>query len=451
MHHLRLAFRTWLGKLPLRSIFPSTMGLARNQARPGSSLALGGLGLAVVFSGGALRAESPAGKGVARVDFEVQLDTVSSGFDKQSCWVHPRAGVIPGPTPTVLLTLQKAAIVGSDIFGPLNEMRTEDLGKTWSPPLQHSVTLGARQEPDGVTVVPSDFWPKWHAKSGKLLGIGHNVRYQNNKVMPSRQRETVYSLYDSSSRSWSPWSTLAMPDAKHFHGAGAGCVQRLDLADGDILLPIYFTPQGEKMSRVIVVRCAFDGQRLTVRELGNELRLDSDRGLGEPSLTVFQGRYYLTIRHDRGAYVSTSFDGLHYDAPRPWLWDDGTDLGSYNTQAHWVTHDLGLFLVYTRRGANNDHIPRHRAPLFIGQVDPERLCVIRATERELMPQRGAKLGNFGVTEINEHETWVTDAEWMQTNGPNYADYTECMKYGSDNAVFAARIQWAIPNRSWSQR
>jgi hypothetical protein len=349
------------------------------------------------------------------------------------------------------LTLQKAAIVGSDIFGPLNEMRTEDLGKTWSPPLQHTYTLGMRQEADGVTVVPSDFWPKWHAKSGKLLGIGHNVRYQNNKVMPQRQRETVYAIYDPNSRQWSPWSTLRMPDPERFHGAGAGCVQRLDLADGGILLPIYFTPRGEKMSRVIVVRCAFDGQLLRVRELGNELRLDTDRGLGEPSLTVFQGRYYLTMRHDRGAYVSTSLDGLHYDAPRPWLWDDGTELGSYNTQAHWVTHDLGLFLVYTRRGANNDHIPRHRAPLFIGQVDPERQCVLRASERELMPQRGAKLGNFGVTEINEHETWVTDAEWMQTNGPNYADYTECMKYGSDNAVFAARIQWATPNRSWSQR
>ena len=33
-----------------------------------------------------------------------------------------------------------------------------------------------------------------------------------------------------------------------------------------------------------------------------------------------------------------------------------------------------------------------------------------------MPQRGAKLGNFGVTEVNENETWVTDAEWMQTTG-----------------------------------
>ncbi|MBK8092522.1 MAG: hypothetical protein IPK32_11225 [Verrucomicrobiaceae bacterium] len=24
--------------------------------------------------------------------FTIQLDTVSTGFDKKSCWVHPRAG-----------------------------------------------------------------------------------------------------------------------------------------------------------------------------------------------------------------------------------------------------------------------------------------------------------------------------------------------------------------------
>ena len=68
-----------------------------------------------------------------------------------------------------------------------------------------------------------------------------------------------------------------------------------------------------------------------------------------------------------------------------------------------------------------------------------------------MPQRGAKLGNFGVTEVNENETWVTDAEWMQTTGPNYADFTQCTKFGSDNAVFAARIQWKKPNTSWNKR
>jgi hypothetical protein len=236
-----------------------------------------------------------------------------------------------------------------------------------------------------------------------------------------------------------------------FFNAGAGCVQRVDLPDGDILLPIYFTPQGGSVYRTVVLRCGFDGRKLTVKSLGNELALPIDRGLYEPSLTRFQGRYYLTLRNDRRAYVSTSADGLHFDEPRAWAWDDGTDLGSYNTQAHWVTHDDALFLCYTRRGANNDHIPRHRAPLFIGRVDPEKLHVIRASERELMPQRGAKLGNFGVTEVNENETWVTDAEWMQTNPPNPADFAQCMKYGSDNAVFAARIQWKKPNTSWKTR
>ncbi len=397
-----------------------------------------------------LYAETPRIPSASKVDFDIQLDTISSGFDKKSCWVHPRAGAIPGPTPIVVLTMQKAAIVGSDIFGPISEMRSDDFGKSWSGPIEHSSTLGLREEPDQITIAASDFWPKWHAKSGKLLGIGHNVRYQNNKVMPQRKRETVFSIYDPEHRTWTAWEPLTMPDPDRFYGAGAGCVQRLDLPDGDILLPIYFAPKGEKLTCVTVLRCGFDGQRLSVKEIGNELRLDTDRGMGEPSLTRFKGRYYITMRHDKAAYVSTSDDGLHFDEPRPWLWEDGTELGSYNTQAHWVTHDDALFLVYTRRGANNDHIPRNRAPLFIGQVDHETLRVIRATERELMPQRGAKLGNFGVTEVNENETWVTDAEWMQTNGPNYADFEACMKYGSDNAVFAARIQWKTPNKSWDQ-
>ncbi|MEQ2007730.1 MAG: sialidase family protein [Limisphaerales bacterium] len=383
--------------------------------------------------------------------FDIKLDTISTGFDKKSCWVHPRTGAIPGAVPKIVLTMNKAAIVGSDIFGPLNEMRSDDLGKTWSGPVEHARTLGPREEPGRVKVTPSDFWPKWHAKSGKLLGIGHDVRYQDNKVMRVRARETVFSIYDPAQRTWTDWETLAMPDTNRFHNAGAGCVQRVDLPDGDILLPVYFTPKGETTSRVAVLRCGFDGRRLSVKQIGNELRVDEDRGLHEPSLTRFKGRYYLTIRHDQRAYVTTSNDGLHFGTLKSWTWDDGTDLGSYNTQAHWVTHDDGLFLCYTRRGAMNDHIPRHRAPLFIGQVDPGKLHVIRATERVLMPQRGAKLGNFGVTEVNENETWVTDAEWMQTTGPNYADFTQCTKYGSDNAVFAARIQWRKPSTTWNQR
>ena len=119
-----------------------------------------------------------------------------------------------------------------------------------------------------------------------------------------------------------------------------------------------------------VVRCSFDGDVLTYREHGDVLALNIARGLYEPSLVQHGGRYFLTIRNDLKGYVTESGDGLHYRPVKPWMFDDGEDLGSYNTQQHWLTHGDGLFLVYTRRGANNDHIMRHRAPLFIAQVDP---------------------------------------------------------------------------------
>ena len=386
-----------------------------------------------------------------RVGFTIRLDTICSGFDKNTCWVHPRAGIIPGEPPSVVLTMQKLLLTGSDLFSPLSDLRTDDLGKTWSAPQEHPATLGQRDEAGGVIVGACDFWSKWHAQSGKLLGIGHTVRYRNNRVMADRKRETCYSVYDPQTRVWTPWDVLEMPAAPKFYNAGAGCVQRVDLPNGQILLPIYFHAQGAKFSQVTVLRCAFDGRRLTMLEQGNELAVESGRGLGEPSLTRFRGRYYLTLRNDKAGYVSTSDDGLHFSPPRKWLWDDGTDLGNYNTQQHWVAHDDGLFLAYTRRGANNDHVFRHRAPLFIGQVDPERLCIVRATERVLVPERGARLGNFGVTEVSAGETWVTVAEWMQTNPPNPYDYTVPMKYGANNAVFTARVRWEKPNRGWNQR
>lgn len=383
--------------------------------------------------------------------FDIQLDTISSGFDKKTCWVHPRAGAIPGSPPKVVLTMQKLLLTGSDVFYALNEMRSDDLGKTWLGPTEHTDTLGRREEGNGVTVAACDFWPKWHTKSGKLLGIGHTVRYQNNHVMKVRRRETAWSIYNPDKRSWTTWDILEMPDDDRFFNAGAGCVQRVDLPNGDILLPIYYKGEADKFYKVTVLKCKFDGERLRYAERGNDLEINTDRGPGEPSLTEFKGRFYLTLRHDKAAYVSTSDDGLHFSEPKMWTWEDGSELGSYNTQAHWVRHDDALFLVYTRRGANNDHIMRHRAPLFIGQVDTAKLCIIRSTERVLVPERGARLGNFGVTEINENETWVTVAEWMQTTPPDPFDFTKCMKHGSDNAVFAARIQWKSPNNGWNKR
>lgn len=385
----------------------------------------------------------------AEPGYRIQLETISRGYDGRTCWVHPRAGTIPGENPIVVLTMQKLLLSGSDVFFALNEMRTDDLGKTWTGPTEHADTLGRRNEPGGVIVATCDFTPKWHAKTGKLLGTGQTVRYRDDRVIENRDRETSYSVYDSAARSWTPWATLAMPDRMKFQSAGAGSVQRLDLPGGDILLPVYFKNKEQKTYRTAVVRCAFDGSGLTYREHGSELTLDEGRGLYEPSLTRFGDRFYLTLRNDSAGYVAVSADGLHFEAPQKWLWDDGTDLGNYNTQQHWVTHSGGLFLVYTRKGADNDHVFRHRAPLFIAQVDPQKLRVIRSTERVLVPERGARLGNFAVNEVNERETWVTVAQWMQTWGPSVVIPPD-NKYGADNSVYVARILWDQPNESWNQ-
>ncbi|HYF35757.1 MAG TPA: exo-alpha-sialidase, partial [Prosthecobacter sp.] len=227
--------------------------------------------------------------------------------------------------------------------------------------------------------------------------------------------------------------------------AGAGCVQRFDLENGDILLPIYFKAKEDRYYSVTVLRCTFDGKTLHFQEQGNELKLESGRGVYEPSLTRFRGRFYLTLRNDTAAYVATSDDGLHFGAIKAWQFNDGSELGNYNTQQHWVTHSEALYLVYNRKGLNNDHVFRHRAPLLMARVDTEKLQVERATENILVPERGARLGNFAITEVSPNETWVTVAEWMQKNSPHIIIPPD-NPFGADNSIYAARILWDKPIR-----
>lgn len=391
-----------------------------------------------------LKRESP--------DFRVQLTTATKGYDGKTCWVHARAGAIPvgAPgndldNPLVVMTIQKLLLSGSDIFYALNSMRTDDLGKIWQGPIEQN-NLSRHHLPDGGEVVVSDFWPQWHAASKTLLGIGHTVRYYNNRIVKEKNiRVTSYATYDPNKNLWSAWKSLELPDGPEFVSSGAGSVQRYDLPNGDILLPIYYKRPERKYSDVMVLRCRFDGKTLKYLEHGNELSIDDGRGFAEPSITKFGDWFYLTLRNDNAAYVTRSKDGLHFPEPQKWTFEDGKDLGSYNTQAHWVTHSDGLYLVYTRRGANNDHIIRHRAPLIMGRVNPDKMAIIRDSERILVPERGARLGNFGVVDVNEDETWVIVTEWMQRFGPDYVMPVN-NKYGSDNSVYVSKILWKKPNR-----
>jgi hypothetical protein len=389
-------------------------------------------------------------------NYDIQLDIPLRGYDGKTSWVHPRAGLVPGKSgepPTIVMTLMKARMDRSDVFSPCWDLRTEDMGKTWSAPVQRTEAFARRAEGDGVEVGACDFTPQWHQASGKLLNTGHTVKYRDDLLIAERSRQTAYSVYDAESKSWSTWKTIAMPDEPRFYNCGAGCTQRVDLDDGSILLPFYFRNKESKDYRSAVMKCLFDGSELRSASIGDELTIPGGRGLYEPSLTRFRGEYYLTLRNDSAGYVATSDDGMHFSKPVRWNWDDGTDLGTYNTQQHWVTHSNGLFLVYTRKGANNDHVFRHRAPLFMAAVDTEKLCVIRASEREILPNNGARYGNFGIVNVSERETWITEAEWMQVpkipNSPQRGGSIAMPidnPWGADAKVYVARIQWKEPNR-----
>ena len=406
---------------------------------------IGGITLYGIPALGSLMPGADGSAGVKPVDFELSLDVPTKLFDGKNCWATPRAGIIPNPAdrnnPQVIMAMYKLDLTGNDIFTGVYCLGVDAPNKPWSEPAKNIPLDFRMQEIDGQQLHAgiASLWPGWHKASGKLLGIGSTVQYDANwKPGKVKYRRTCFAVYDAAKKDWKPWQTLEIPGVEDLLRSSAEGTQRYDEKDGTILIPVGYKPE-KGNSGVCVIRCKFDGETLTYVEHGNFTRLDDEtRGFSEPSVTKFKGKYYLTIRHDKTSFITTSKDGLNYEPIINWKFDDGGDLGTYNTQQHWVTHSDGLFLVYTRKGADNDNVYRNRAPLFMAQVDPDKLCVIRSTERILMPNKGARYGNFGITEISPNETWVTESEWMQPKG--------CEKYGSDGKVLAARIRWKKPNK-----
>ena len=311
--------------------------------------------------------------------------------------------------------------IGTHAYGDIYFIRTNGYLENWGRPQIIPSLKKKRVEGDFIRVF-GDITPDWHEKTKTVLCTGKSffsfpedtINIDGNKRIDiETMQEVAYAIYKPSTDDWSELKSLALPkkldNGDRFECVNSGCCQRFDLPDGNILLPVRYLKDKKYISTVIL--CSFDGIELTYIKHGSTFTIPEGRGLYEPSITCYQGEYFLTMRADESAYVAKSKDGLNYEPMKEWKFSDGSLLGNYNTQQHWISHSQGLYLIYTRRGGDNDHIFRHRAPLFIARVDADNLKILRETEQILIPipEDSGDLGNFGVTHIDRHETWVTVA------------------------------------------
>jgi len=394
--------------------------------------------------------------------YTVDIETIFHGRRRNECWFEPTAALVPPPfggarVPQVIIMASQ--LTGCDV-GPHHYTWTDDLGKNWSNPA----------ESQGLQVNPLDHdlfekpWgsPFYHEASETLLLIGRTcftqdvlptggIKGETHSIWSPRARDLnpradlICSAWDSNCgdfRSWHriSWQPLFAGDNNVERVFTSDVCQRVELADGTILCPV--TVSGEdKCGCSAVLRLAWDGATLQPVERGNILTCNDVRGLHEPSLIAHAGRYLMTLRNDLRGYVAESADGLNFGVPVPWTFDDGEELGSYNTQQHWLVHGDTLYLVYTRRSELSNGVVRHRAPLFIAEVDPERPCVLRKSERVVVPENGARMGNFCTLNVGPEEAWVITGEWLQRLVEGYSEDMPFFANAASGASPYNRIQY----------
>ncbi|MBL9176773.1 MAG: hypothetical protein JNM65_01845 [Verrucomicrobiaceae bacterium] len=370
----------------------------------------------------------------------IEKITLKRGRDGSGpTWFHPRPCMIPSKDgPVVFMTMQE--IRGSDYFLPVHWMESHDLGKTWTepqpvPPLGRVATTDGRGD-EGVC----DVVPQWHAKTGTVLAMGHNVFYKG-KGFDRKQppRRPVYAVFKDGK--WSERKPLLWDDPRGAFIYTNNCGQREVLEDGSIAFVMSFGAK-ETSRSAVGVRCSFDGETLAIQKVGKEIKHAAGRGLLEPSMVRYRGKFYVTLRaEDKRGYVAASDDGLDFAEKQPWCWDDGTPLDMSSTQQHWLPHSDALHLVYTRKDTSNVNVPRWRSPLFIAQVDLKNMRLIRATERVVLPLEGdgvskpddvPMMGNFQTTNITPDESWVTDGEMLP-------------KHRFRGDLQLGKIRWGRPN------
>lgn len=359
------------------------------------------------------------------------------GFDGKFCKMSPN--IATDWNGNAILTYGMLLLSGSDVFFGTYVTKSTDGGDTWCEPKK---VESIKDEYVGDVRVSYAAGIRYACKTNRWYAIGVSTAYRgDNRPLDSRYngkpfRLPYYYNVNPESLEFGPRQLIELPveyDVAMPFGA-------FEDDDGTVIISFYYREPTAVLkpgawtrpTKVVCARYQFGKDGLEFTEIGEPITCEElKRGIGEPSIVKAGGKYWMTIRSDERGMLAESTDGLSYGPLKTWCWEDGTPIGNRNTQQHWLVLSDGIYLTYTREGATNDHVFRNRAPVFIAKFDQERMCLIRSTEIPLVPEYGARLGNFSTISDGTGRAWLMTAEWMQPAG--------CEKYGSDNALWSIRF------------
>ncbi|MEI9806614.1 MAG: sialidase family protein [Bacteroidota bacterium] len=303
------------------------------------------------------------------------------GDTHKDLWVHPEMVTIPGSSIGVEFRVKPTDRYGKDQHGEFTYFSTGDLFKKLTP-------LGQRTAP---------YWDRVRFTSSKLA---------KNDTFPV---PASFSLGHA-------WASPYL------------------FSDSNTLIQAFTTKEGIRNSvQSIIIKK--EGNLFKPVHISNAWSVEKGRGLYEPHMAEYKGKYYMSVRAEDGhGYLLVSDDkGYTWSKPVPWKWDDGTDIPMNQTMTKLLSHSNGLVLVYTRITPDNGKTFRNRAPLFCADIDVNTLQLKKATEIAVVPDKGFCVGTFWVWPINQEESYIATAEWPRDGRLTNGD------------VWLVKVKWKKPN------
>lgn len=339
---------------------------------------------------------------------------------RPGCWAE---------SDNILLPLQ--ADIGNDYYGPVLFSNSNDRGRTWTEPVEIP-GFGWNHLDNGYIEAFADCVAFYHPQTDKMILLGGNTYYKadggcadilgmfgKEEKVSGLPINSVYGILDCDGN-WGPRQEMFCPGLGEDNAVWSLSAQVAILEDGKMLIPAMVSKYDDDSFefKVVVQLCDFDGKKITVLKHSELFSHPVGRGLIEPSLFEYHGRYYLTIRaEDNRAYYSISSDGITWSPIQAWGWEDGTLLEMSSTQQHWATLSGKLYLLYTRRNGENDAAFRWRIPVYIAEVaiSDNNLSIKQETEQVVFGPLGEYgkchlIGNFQPLQLSENELLVAAGE-----------------------------------------